>query len=69
VSNLREEVEEQLALAEECLEEARLLLAKGFYRGAASRAYYSMFHAARALLAAKNIAPKKHSGVLRMLGP
>ena len=49
-------------------EEARLLLTSGFYRGAASRAYYSMFHAARALLAAKNIAPKKHAGVLRMLG-
>jgi len=65
---LREEVNEQLSLAEECLEEAKLLLASGFYRGAASRAYYSMYHAARALLAARNIAPKKHAGVLRMLG-
>ena len=65
---MHDEVEEQLSLAEECLKEAKLLLTNGFYRGAASRAYYSMFHAAKALLALKNIAPKKHSGVLRMLG-
>ncbi len=65
---MREEISEQLSLAEECLEEAKLLLANGFYRGAASRAYYSMYHAAKALLAAKNVTPKKHAGVLRMLG-
>ncbi|RLI78193.1 HEPN domain-containing protein [Archaeoglobales archaeon] len=65
---MHDEIEEQLSLAEECLEEAKLLLTNRFYRGAASRAYYSMFHAAKALLALKGIATKKHSGVLRMLG-
>jgi len=61
------EAENQLGLAEDCLEEAKSLFSSGFYRGAASRAYYSMFHAAKALLAAKNISPKRHAGVLRML--
>jgi len=57
-----------MAMAEECLEEAKLLLSGGFYKGAASRAYYAMFHAAKAMLLAKNLSPKKHAGVLRMLG-
>jgi len=63
-----EEIKDHLILAEECLEEAKNLLSNGFYRGAVSRAYYSMYHAAKALLLTKNIAPKKHAGVLRMLG-
>ena len=62
------EIKDHLILAEECLEEARNLLSNGFYRGAVSRAYYSMYHAAKALLLAKNIAPKKHTCVLRMPG-
>lgn len=63
-----EEIRDHLILAEECLEEAKNLLSNGFYRGAVSRAYYSMYHAARALLLTRNIAPRKHAGVLRMLG-
>ena len=63
-----EEIKDHLILAEECLEEAKNLLSSGFYRGAVSRAYYSMYHAAKALLLTRHIAPKKHAGVLRMLG-
>ena len=39
--------------AEEMLEAAEHLLQGGFYNDAASRAYYSMFFAARALLSLK----------------
>ncbi|WP_203218960.1 HEPN domain-containing protein [Geoglobus acetivorans] len=67
-SGRAEEIRDHLALAGECLEEAENLLSGGLYRGAVSRAYYSMYHAARALLLTKNIAPKKHAGVLKMLG-
>jgi len=64
----RDEIRDHITLAEECLEEAKNLLSNGFYRGAVSRAYYSMYHAAKALLLTKNVTPKKHTGVLRMLG-
>lgn len=60
------EIEDHLLLAGECLEEAKNLLLNGFYKGAVSRAY-SMYHADKDLLLTKNIAPKKHAGVLRML--
>ncbi len=65
---MHDEIAEQISLAEECLEEAKLLLSGGYYRGAASRAYYAMFHAAKAMLLARDISPRRHAGVLRMLG-
>ena len=64
----KDEIRDHITLAEECLEEAKNLLSNGFYRGVVSRAYYSMYHAAKALLLTKNVTPKKHTGVLRMLG-
>ena len=63
-----EEIQDHLTLAEECLDEAKNLLLSGLYRGTVSRAYYSMYHASMALLLTKRIAPKKHAGVLRVLG-
>ncbi|ALM75238.1 HEPN domain-containing protein [Thermococcus barophilus] len=63
-----DEIEKHLAVAEESLNEAKILLEKSLYRGAISRAYYSMFHSARALLLTKNLSPRKHSGIVRMLG-
>jgi uncharacterized protein (UPF0332 family) len=36
--------------------------------GAVSRAYYSMFHSAKALLLSRGLNPKKHRGVLKMIG-
>ena len=62
------EIELQLLLAEESLEEAKILFEREHYMGAVSRAYYSMFHGARALLLMKEIIPKKHSGVISMFG-
>lgn len=45
-----------------------LLFDKEFYREAVSRAYYSMFHAAQALLFIKNVYPKSHKGVIQKFG-
>ena len=54
--------------AEEKLEAAEYLLQGGFYNDAASRAYYSMFYAAKALLSLKEIYPKAHAGVVSQFG-
>ena len=54
--------------AEEKLEAAEYLLVGGFYNDAASRAYYSMFYSARALLSLKEIYPKAHKGVILKFG-
>jgi len=63
-----EEIERELDVAEEELSSAQILFEHGKYRDAISRAYYSMFHSARALLLLKGTNPKKHSGTLAMLG-
>ncbi|BAA30401.1 HEPN domain-containing protein [Pyrococcus horikoshii] len=63
-----EEVEKHIKITEEELSSAYLLLENGKLRDSISRAYYSMFHAAKALLLLKGIDPRKHSGVIRMFG-
>ena len=40
----------------------------GYYDDAVSRAYYSMFYAAKALLSVKEIYPKAHKGVISKFG-
>ena len=56
--------EQHLQRAVEGLQEARLLLNNGYYRGACNRAYYAVFEAAHAALAAQTIpVPKTHSGL------
>lgn len=62
------EIAKELEVAEEELSSAYLLFENGKYRDAISRAYYSMFHAARALLLMKDVIPRKHSGVVSMFG-
>ncbi|MBE9594486.1 MAG: HEPN domain-containing protein [Proteobacteria bacterium] len=54
--------------AEEKLEAAEYLLRGGFYNDAVSRAYYSMFYSAKALLSLKEIYPKAHKGVITKFG-
>ena len=58
----------QLEKAEERLEAAKYLLDGGYHEDAVSRAYYSMYYAAKAILTLKNIEPKTHEGVLSMFG-
>jgi len=60
--------EKYIENAEEKLEAAEYLLEGGFYNDAASRAYYSMFYSARALLSTKEIYPKRHKGVISKFG-
>jgi uncharacterized protein (UPF0332 family) len=50
------------------LESAEYLFEGGFYEDAASRAYYSMYYCARALLALRDIYPKTHSGLISKFG-
>ncbi len=60
--------EKFLAKAEETLEAARQLLASGFLEDSASRAYYAMFHAARAALTKAGSNPRTHEGVVSEFG-
>ena len=50
------------------LESAEYLFDGGYYEDAASRAYYSMYYGAKALLALKKIYPKTHSGLISKFG-
>ena len=49
--------------AEDCRQVAQLCLQHGFYADAISRAYYAVFHAARASLALHEISARNHRGV------
>jgi uncharacterized protein (UPF0332 family) len=57
------DVEARLAMADEALAAARALLDLGHWRAASSRAYYSMFYVAEALLASRGLAYSKHTAV------
>jgi uncharacterized protein (UPF0332 family) len=59
-----EEIKANLDRAMQSLDAARDLLAKGYYDFAASRAYYSAFYAATALLLNAGLESSKHSGVI-----
>lgn len=54
----------RLEQAKENLEEAEALFNIKKYKGASNRAYYSIFHALKAVLALKQIDFKKHSSVI-----
>lgn len=61
-------VVEDLNRAKECLEEARMLQGGGYPHGATSRAYYAVFHAARAPLLSLGIQVKSHRAVVNQVG-
>lgn len=62
--NTREEILLFLENADEMLSVAQLMLGNDFYSSACNRAYYAVFYAASALLAAKRMAFGKHSAVM-----
>jgi hypothetical protein len=66
--NRRRNAAAELERADVCLNEARQLQNAGFPYGAASRAYYAVFHGARALLFSIGIEASSHKGVVSMLG-
>ena len=54
----------RLDKAQECLEDAKLLLARESYKSAANRSYYAVFHAMRAVLAFNGYDSKRHTAVI-----
>ena len=56
----------RLGEARETLEEARLLGRESRWRGALNRVYYAMFYATLALLAVRQLAASRHSGVIAL---
>jgi hypothetical protein len=61
-------VEASLERAEKALKSAKLLEENGELEDAASRAYYAMFHAARALLFSKGVSARTHRGTISLFG-
>lgn len=57
-------VKYRLEKASEEIKNAHIALENELYRSAVSAAYYAMFHAARALLAKKELSSKSHSGLI-----
>lgn len=66
--NREANAEAELERARTCLREARHLQDADLPYGAASRAYYAVFHAARALLVSIGLEPTSHGGVVNLLG-
>ncbi len=62
------EENEMLKKAERKFHVAQRLLAEGEYEDAVSRAYYAMFHAARAALSLEESFPRTHSGLVSDFG-
>lgn len=56
----------RLSRAHEALEEGKHLLEKRAMMGAVNRLYYAAFHAARAMLATRQVDPSRHSGVMSL---
>jgi len=65
---VKEEVEKLLDKAEHALKVAEALMKDGYPSDAASKAYYSMFYAAQALLKSEGIDVVKHSAVESAFG-
>lgn len=62
------EIETLIGKAKRRLDAAYHLLEEGFYEDAVSRAYYSMYFAAKALLLKRDIMVKTHKGLLSKFG-
>jgi hypothetical protein len=58
----------QIEKSTEKLNAAKVLLKDGFVDDAISRAYYSMFHAASAVLLSAGISVESHSALKNMFG-
>jgi uncharacterized protein len=66
--NRRRNALDELERAEVCLKEARALQEAMLPYGAASRAYYAVFHAARALLVSIGLEVRSHKALVSLLG-
>lgn len=68
MAHSRDAVEASLSKAEQKLKAARFLLKGGFHEDAVSRAYYAMFHAAKACLRLRDLYARTHKGLIRRFG-
>jgi uncharacterized protein (UPF0332 family) len=66
--NRRRNAREELDRSRVCLQEAKTLAAANLPYGAASRAYYAVYHAAQALLFSVGLEAGTHRGVVALLG-
>ncbi|MEE8167468.1 MAG: HEPN domain-containing protein [Candidatus Hydrothermarchaeales archaeon] len=57
-----------LTEAGERLETAKILLENRRSKDAISRAYYCMYHAAKAILLTKDLSPRTHKGLIQKFG-
>lgn len=67
-STRKEVIQAHLQKAKRSLQAAESLLKDDFYEGSVNRAYYTMFHAAKACLAKENLFPKTHTGLVSEFG-
>jgi uncharacterized protein len=67
-ANRRQNAADELARADVCLQEARALHLAALPYGAASRAYYAVFHGARALLFSVGLEATSHRATVVLLG-
>jgi uncharacterized protein (UPF0332 family) len=65
---MKQDIQEHFQSADEFLKESEHLLHGGFFRGAVGRAYYAMFHSAKAVLLSKAIERSSHHAVLSAFG-
>ncbi len=65
--NKRQNIADEIERADEAFREAEILVGAGLTNGAVSRAYYVVFHLARAALLTRGIEPKTHSGALKLV--
>jgi len=66
--NVKIRIREELDVAKRRLEAAKLLFEKGMIEDAVNRAYYSFFHAAKAMLNILGYDAKTHSGLISEFG-
>jgi len=65
---MNKEQKEKIEFAEARLTSAKLLFENNCFEDAISRAYYAIFHSAKALLLEKDSDPKTHAGTASELG-
>lgn len=61
---MRDLTKYRLERSAEFLEESKMLLENGSFKGSINRSYYAIFTAVRALLAEKEVDFKKHSAII-----
>lgn len=68
MATIKPETQGWLDKADSSIDAAKMLLREGYISESVSRAYYAMFHAAKAMLAEDGISRSKHSGIISAFG-